>query len=50
MHNVTLNLALFFIIPGALTDGSTGEERMYVKDFKVNAADVRKQLELDFNV
>lgn len=39
-----------FNILGALTDGSTVEERMYVKDFKVNAADVRKELLLDFNV
>ena len=29
-------------MPGALTEGSINEEMEYVKDFKVNAADVRR--------
>jgi hypothetical protein len=29
-------------MPGALTEGSISEEMEYVKDFKVNAADVRR--------
>ena len=41
---MTINSVLFRILSGALTDGSTVEERMYVKDFKVNAADVRNSL------
>jgi hypothetical protein len=29
-------------VPGALTEGSISEEMEYVKDFKINAADVRR--------